>query len=188
MLRKINQVTLRSLVVKIPLKRQWRDSRGGINVKKDCQRLQVSFSFTSWCFFFWIASKIITFLAWGSMFVLFCFNLRKWKLAVFFHAFCHTTFHHASITCCSIPGLVHLNLVKATLSRINQLQRIVSKDCIFQPLISIKGNMRTIFCCHAGRCKLILVEFTRSKWFNLNRYFGLFSVRIKYLSLCFYRD
>ena len=45
MLRRINQVTLRSLVVKIPLKRQWRGSRGGINVKKGCQRLQVSFSF-----------------------------------------------------------------------------------------------------------------------------------------------
>ena len=74
---------------------------------------------------------------------------------MFFHAFWHTTFHHASITCCSIPGSVHLNSVKATLSRINQLQRIVSKYRIFQPLISIKGNMRTIFCYHAERCRLI---------------------------------
>ena len=41
------------------------------------------------------------FLAWGFMFVLLC-SFTKKKTGSVFPAFCHTTFHHALITCCNV--------------------------------------------------------------------------------------
>ena len=66
--------------------------------------LSASFSSTSCCFSsgnFWDNFKNRCFLAWGFVFVLLC-SFTKKKTGSVFPAFCHTTFHHALITCCNV--------------------------------------------------------------------------------------
>ena len=55
------------------------------------------------CFFLSGMSKNGCFLAWGFVFVfkLLC-SFTKKKTGGVFPAFCHTTFHHALITCCNV--------------------------------------------------------------------------------------
>ena len=88
-------------------------------------------------FLLWDNFKSRCFLAWGFVFVLFC-SFTKKKIGSVFHAFCHATFHYAWITCCNVSragfiascitiGIgIHLILVKATWTLINQCQSLFS--------------------------------------------------------------
>ena len=63
-------------------------------------------------------------------------SFSKKKTASVFPTFCHTTFHHALITCCNVSRSwyidkcitigIHLILVKATWPIINQRQSLYS--------------------------------------------------------------